>query len=113
MWLTPDGKRISGDEIELPDEATVSHGWLLTILDESRNEVGREVLYRGTPTEDMQMYWIKRYNGKFCVLNRITILEEDLPFTDDPEDDEYLQMELEGYHHYLEHPEDPAFHMDE
>lgn len=83
MYLTKDGYKLTGDEVELPDESVVTHGWLLTILDENKKEIAKEVLYKGTPTENIQLYWIKRYEGKFCIVNRIGIFDEmgSLPFS--------------------------------
>lgn len=109
MYLTKEGYKLTGDEVELPDEAKIRSAWLLTILDENKKEVAREILYHGLPEDKTLMYWIKRYAGRFCVINRISILDEfgDLPFTDDS--DEYADLEIQGYEQWLRDPDDPAW----
>ena len=84
MLVTKEGYKLTGDEVEISDEATLRPMWMITILDEDLKNLGREVLYQGAPDSLAKMYWIKRYGGKFCILDRIYSLDElgNLPFTE-------------------------------
>lgn len=83
MYLTKDGYKLTGDEVELPDEAELRHVWMITILGEDLKELGREILFNGTPDTGTKMYWIKRYGGRYCTISRVAVLDElgDLPFS--------------------------------
>lgn len=115
MWLTMDGHRLLGEEVEVPDTAYIEGAWLLEIFDENRKPLGTEIMYRGTPNDDTALYWLTRYKGSFLRTSRIKImrdeLNDELPFSarEELEND----LEWQGYQQYLRNPDDPVFHMDE
>lgn len=81
MYITMDGHRLTGDEVEVDDNATLKNAWLVEVFSDKHDLKGRAVITQtGYPTEDMQLYWLFRYEGQYIKLTRIKILDYDLPF---------------------------------
>ena len=81
MYITMDGHRLTGDEVEVDDNATLKGAWLIEVFTDKHEPKGKAILTQTNyPDEDILLYWLTRYEGQYVKITRIKVLDYDLPF---------------------------------